>query len=645
MKNLKKILVVGLALGLVGGGTALALNHTKEMKVVKADDLETYIPMESAFFTDWDADAGSFAGTDARFWGENYSFEALDTFFRGETAEGWRGTLTSRKWNQSSQYIYFQLGGMKDYMEGEETGDPVFIRFHCGTYTFDFYNNTFVENPMVLRCFKVPNTEYAALKSLGDTFEMYMEIIDNKTQGYGFANFGYLHVNQTLESTGDAMRYYLNHLSTDSREWEVNKRKQIQNCYFENDSLKEVFFAPTQNISESFSSNSDFVNHWYFDHNYFNNFYDVPRHFDDAISTNEFRPDAPTNMPFNNDGGFFRGWYEDTEGHKSGFIASDAARYRFVSRPFVLGGTGIISVKMAGKASLHVIDATVKNTDNQAADLAWIDNVTMNMDGNQANIADSGFNTTAMVNHVINLEAYLGKTIQLAICDRDTSGWSAAYFDEIIVNYASAPAYHIDTCVQTNTSGTFYPSYPDVYINSAIRNDGNPNGVIYKGDSPVNTADDNAILNHVDSSNSLAAYNVWKSYIDVVRGGKEGRNFCSTRTSDGVKGVLNSYNELSAAAKQIVCASDDFERVGSGDWYTINPTIYGSNHAYNMAHNLQYLGEENSIAITVYNGSNIINKAKIELNKAMIIVVSIMAIVIASLAAVHFVFKKKKENQ
>ena len=53
MKNLKRLLVVGLALGLVGGGTALALKNTKEMKVAKADDLETYIPMESAFFTNW----------------------------------------------------------------------------------------------------------------------------------------------------------------------------------------------------------------------------------------------------------------------------------------------------------------------------------------------------------------------------------------------------------------------------------------------------------------------------------------------------------------------------------------------------------------------------------------------------------------
>ena len=642
MKNVKRILIVGLALGLVGGGTALALRQSKEMKVAKADEIETYIPMESAFFTNWTNDAGGFKNVGATFWGENYSFEALDTFYCGESAEGWTGTLTSRTWKQSTQYVYFQLGAAKDY--GGE-GDHVHLKFHYGTYEYDFYNNTFVENPMVLRSFKIPNEQYTALKALGDDFTMSVDIVDPRGSDYGFASFGYLHVNQTLESTGDAMRYYLNHLSTDSREWEVNKRKQIQNCYFENDSLKEVFFAPSETINESFNSNADFLNHWYFDYNYFNNNYNDPRHFDAAISTNEFRPDAATNMPFNNDGGFFRGWYEDAEGHKSGFVASDGLKYRFVSRPFVLRESAIISVKMAGKASLHVIDATVKNTDGQAADLAWIDNRAMNMDGNQSNMAESGFNTTAMVNHVINLEAYRGFTVQLAIADYDTSGWSACYFDEIVVNYVDAPAFHVDACIQTNNSGTFYPIYPDIYINAGNISNENPLGVKYNGGNAVNTENDNAILNYTDVTDSLAAYNVWKSYIDTVRGGKEGRNYCSALTSDGVKAVLNAYNGVTSGAKRLVCLSDDFERVGSGDWYTINPTIYGSAHAYNLGHSLTYLGQENNIAITVYNSFGAINRIQVQLDKTIYIIIAVGAVIITSLAAVHFVLKKKKENQ
>ena len=641
MNNLKRFLVIGLAMGLVGGGTAAALNHKKEVKVANAT-VETYIPMESAFFTDWTDAAGSFAGTDAGFWGEGYSFEALDTFFRGESAEGWTGTLTSRTWKQSTQYIYFQLGGAKDYEVANN--DPVHLVIHYGEYSENFFNNTFVENPMTLRYYKIPDDKFATLTAGGNDFDMYIEIVDNQTAGYGFANFGYLHVNQTLESTGDAMRYFLNHLSTDSREWKVNNRKNIFNSYFDNAYQREVFFAAVNNPSESFASNSDFVNHWYFDHNYFNNEYGPARHFDAAISTNEFRPEAATNMPFNNDGGFFRGWYEDAEGHKSGFVAADNLRYRFISRPFVLGGTGIISVKMAGKASLQVIDATVKNTDGQAADLAWIDNHAMQMDGNNTNMAESGFNTTAMVNHVINLEAYLGRKIQLAIADYDTSGWSACYFDEIVVNYATAPAFHVDVATQTNNSGTFYPIYQDIYVNSAKLTNENPLGVKYNEGNSVNTENENAILNHVDSSDSLGAFNVWSSYLNTVREGKKGVNYCGALASDGVKAVLNAYNGLSNGAKQLVCASDDFERVGSGDWYCINPTIYGNTHTYNLGRSLAYLGQENNINVAVFRGLNVFNLIQLDNDTTMPIVMIVAIVAFTSLLAVYFTLKKKKQN-
>ena len=604
---------------------------------------DTYIPMRASFFTNWTNDAGSIASVDARFWGENYSFEALAPFYRGETAEGWTGTLTSRTWRQSTQYVYFQLGGARDY---DHPDGHTHLVFHYGPYSADFYNNTFVENPMTLRYFKVPDDKFAELTTSSDDFDMYVEVVDPATGGYGFANFGYLHANQTKESTSNAMRYFLNHLSTDSREWEINKRKEIQNTYFDNADQREVFFAEFGDISDSFDTNDEFVNHWYFDHNFFNNYFNDARHFDDAISTNTFRPDDNfSNMPFNNDGGFFRGWYEPADGN--GFISSDAARYRFISRAFTLGGTGIISVKMAGKASLHVIDATVKNTDAQAADLAWIDNKAMNMDGAWANMAESGFNTTAMVTHIINLEAYVGRKIQLAICDYDTSGWSACYFDELDVSYATRPAYHVDVATQSNNSGTVYPVYFDIYINSACKNDQNQFGVIYNAGNAVNTADDNAILNHVDSSDSLPAYNVWKNYIDNLRNGKEGRSFCSVLTSDETKAFLNAYNGLTVSEKQIVCASDDFQRIGTGDWWTINPTIYDSEHQYCLASAIEYLAEENSVSVTVYQNGLALKSAGfsiIDIDNTFIAVAAVSVIVLALLFALVAYLRKKKKQ-
>ncbi|MCR4910904.1 MAG: hypothetical protein K5925_00005, partial [Bacilli bacterium] len=626
-----KIVALGLGLGLLGG-TAVGLGQ-KGVKVAKADGLETYIPMEAAFFTNWTNDAGSFAGTDARFWGENYSFEALDTFFRGESAEGWTGTLTSRTWKQHTQYVYFQLGGARDFDHGDN--GHAHLVFHVGGQNFDFYNNTFVENPMTLRYFKISDELYATLDK-ENGFDMSVDVVDPVGYGYGFVNLGYFHVNQTLESTSDAMRYFLNHMSTDSREWEVNKRQEIMNTYYNNADQRAVFFAPVNNIDESFSSNADFLNHWYFDHRFFNNNYDTEKHFDKVIGTDNYRPDAPTNMPFNNDGGFFRGWYEGSV--DAGFVASDGLRYRFVSRPFVLSGTGLISIKMAGKASLHVIDPSVLN-DGNTADLAWIDNKGMQMDGDAANMARSGFNTTAMVRHVINLEAYLGKTIQLAISDYDESGWSAAYFDSLVTNYASRPGYKVEVATQTNNSGTFYPAYRDIYINSACKTDGNQFGVIYNAGNGVNTADDNAILNHVDASDSLAAYNVWKSYIDVARSGNQGSSFCSVKTSDDVKAVLTSYESLNADAKAIVCASDDFQRNGEGDWWNINPTIYTPEHEYNMSYSLHYLGSLNG-----YNNVNL-SLGFITLNNdsSTIVVVLFTIMLVVSLFCL-VVAKKKRAN-
>ena len=594
----------------------------------------SFLPMRQEFLTNWTYDAGSFAGTDARFWGENYSFEALDTFYRGETVEGWTGTLTSRTWKQSTQYVYFQLGGAQDF---DHPNGHAHLVFHYGPYSADFYNNTFVENPMTLRYFKVPDDKFAELTANSDDFDMYVEVVDPATSGYGFVNLGYFHINQTEESTSDAMRYFLNHMSTDSREWEVNKRRQIMNTYFDNADQRAVFFRTVSDISDTFSSNSDFVNHWYFDHNYFNGDYGPEKHFDKAIGTDNYRPDASTNMPFNNDGGFFRGWYEGSV--DSGFVASDGLRYRFVSRPFVLSGTGLISIKMAGKASLHVIDPTVKNTDSQPADLAWVDNKAMQMDGDQSNMESSGFNTTAMVKHVINLEAYLGRTIQLAICDVDTSGWSAAYFDTLVSNYTSRPGFKVEYATQINNGGTHYPVYRDIYINSACKNDGNQYGVIYNGGNGVNTANDNAILNHVDASDSLPAYNVWKSYLDVVRGGTQGNNYCSNLVSDSIKGVLNSYNDISTSAKQIVCASDDFERGAGG-----LPTIYGSNHTYNIGRSLSYLAAENGINIVVYgSGYGVTNLIKADSSTILIVVISVLSISLI-LGFVLILRKKKVEN-
>ena len=59
MKKIVKIVSLGLAFGLLGG-VLVGANLNKDRKIAKADDPETYIPMESSFFTNWTDDAGDF---------------------------------------------------------------------------------------------------------------------------------------------------------------------------------------------------------------------------------------------------------------------------------------------------------------------------------------------------------------------------------------------------------------------------------------------------------------------------------------------------------------------------------------------------------------------------------------------------------
>ena len=644
MKKIKALLTLGLALGTLGG-IAAAFGHSANSKVVKADpEEESYIEMSTDFFTNWTNDAGYIGDQNSTFWGEHYSFEALGKFYCGESAGDWRGTLTSRTWKQRTQYVYFQFGGACDYARDDANNDYVHLEFKYGENTVKFYNNTFVENPMTLRYYKIPDEVFSGLsKDENGYFDMSVDVVDYQPGGnYGLANFGYLHVNQTLESTADAMRYFLNHLSSDSRDWKKGKRKAIFNSYYENSDQRAVFFASVgDNIDDTFNSNDDFLKNWYFDHNYFNDEYGTARHFDKAISTSTYRPGDNTNLPFNNNNGFFRGWFEnDTDG---GFVGADNLKYRFVSRPFTLSGTGIVSIKMAGKASLHVLNPLVQNTIGQDADVAWIDNRALNTDGwedSGRNIADTGFNTTTMVNHVINLEAYLGKTIQLAIADVDTSGWSACYYDDLVTKYTAAPGYHIDVVSQENNHGKFYPVYPDIYINSTRKSDQNERGVNYL-DRGINKENENAILNHVDSSNSLPAYNVWKSYFDTVRNGKVGQNYCSSRTSESVQSVLNSYISLSEGAKRIVCKSDDFERVGDGDWYKVNPTVYGANDAYNIANSLQYLANENSMSLVVYSSGLVYAPNNVVDNPSLVVAVITTAALVCVVALFFYTRKRK----
>ena len=533
---------------------ALSVNGTKKVLKVNADTpLETYIEMSEGAFTDYTDAKGSFAEKDAKFWTEGYSFNALDTFFRGETKEGWTGTLTTRTWEQQTQYIYFTWGAANNKLVDSVLKMKLVI--HCGSFRYEMSNDTFVGNPMVLRYFKVPDADYVTFN--GDRFNIHIELVDGLDGDFGFHNFGYLHVNQSEEQVSDAMRYYINHMGdgkrfTDNetrRNWEIAKRKEIYDYYFSNTDLKKVFLRTVTNINDGFDDNREFLNHWYIDPYYDNNV-PIETYVDQVIDFASARDPEGSAMPFNKSvSGFFRGWHDER-----GYEASDAGIYRFISRPFVLNEKGIVSIKMAGRgASLHVIDST-----NQS-DLAWIDVRSYNGDGDENNIALSGKNTVTMVRHIINLEEFAGRTIQLALADVHDHDWAAAYFDELRVNPLAYPTFNVDVVRQTNSTGTFYAVLTDKYVCSThIDNDSN--GVKY-----VATKD---VVTRVDTTSIYEAYKFVDFFYNNVRKTLNFNSICSI-SDDLVEELKTKYNALGNSARGIVNYSEDYDRGRdyTGNWY------------------------------------------------------------------------------
>ena len=125
---------------------------------VEALDVTTYIEMNAEAFSNWTESAGEFAPSNATFWGEAYSFNALDTFFRGETGSTSDTSLMLKPWTQSTQYVYFTWGGAPDYQKDESDTPYNYLKIYCGNeneYVDVLYNNTFAENPMMLKYFKI----------------------------------------------------------------------------------------------------------------------------------------------------------------------------------------------------------------------------------------------------------------------------------------------------------------------------------------------------------------------------------------------------------------------------------------------------------------------------------------------------------
>ena len=614
----------------IGGWTSVGdyngkiyVHNTGWSESIYTPGLESYIPMTSSFFTNWTDDAGSFRNVGANCW-NGKSLNALGSVMDGcLDHEGWTGTLNSRRWRQTTEWIYFQYGCANNNHVGEASDVKLVFKLWASadaenpSYVHDFHNDTFSQTTMLLRNYRIPSEEYAALN--GD-FYMSVDLVDGRGNDYGANEFGYLHVNQTHEQVSDAQWLYY----TRCVEGEARSVDDLRSHYYFNGSLRDGFVT---GFAESFNTQFSFDNNWMKD-SYGND--DGDRHQDRVISHSTYRNGS--NMPFNSEGGFFKGWYgegnDDYEGHVYGYVASDWSIYRFVSKPFRLPDNGLVSIKMAGNgASLHLLDF-----DGGHGDLAWVDCRTFTSAGDEIPIATTGKNVCTMVNHVINFSKYAGRLVQIGIADvangEKAGGWQAAYFDELRADYTSLPGLNIDI-VEQDYSGKTYSAIPDKYV-GAVEGDG---GVDYALDDGPES----------DTSPLKKASSFVTDYLNYFRNYRDnGNNFCSVHTSDEAKAFINRFNGvdetgLNSAERDLVLASDDYRRANATNvnWSTIAPD------KLSLRDSLVYIAEVNNMSLLNVGAqaSGYIAFLSKETNTAIIIVISLVSV--TALGLLLFVRKRK----
>ena len=108
--------------------------------------------------------------------------------------------------------------------------------------------------------------------------------------------------------------------------------------------------------------------------------------------------------------------------------AAEDKTYTVKSTDFVLGGAGVISFKLGGRAAtLRVYDKT------SGVCLAEYKNTAF-ADVEHAHV-EKGNRSLTMTTYYADLSQYIGMTLYIELADTETSNWGVAHFDDIITYY------------------------------------------------------------------------------------------------------------------------------------------------------------------------------------------------------------------
>ncbi len=473
------------------------------------------------------------------FWAQGRSYCALDNFIDSinNNGEGLTGTFKSKSFTQTKSYIYFTFGGNATnevVLVDEETNETV------KTLKNTYFKDPEVSCNMLIYSMEVPES------NLGHT--MHIEVKDLTTVGFGGVVFGDLHVNQTKEEVAKAYSVYLNNISISDELNSDNLNKTARNFIVdlynneENTDLYEFASYKLTDANVTFDQGNDNLSTLAFDDKYAKNLGDF--RFNGFISS-DTAYDWNEQMPFNNDGYFFNG-----NGYSE---RSEDAKFRFLTNKFTLSGTGLVSIKMAGRsAQLQVLDPSTIGTDSPTI-LETLDNASFaDCEGGVENVYFKGANYNTLQRVYWDLSEYVGKDIVLAIADKDTDkNWGMLFFDDLITKYDELPSFTVDVFGQTykGSETTYYGAFTDLYVKS---DDTNYNETFNEAYTFLN--------------------NYYYNTASLVNDKKH--DYLASNSSDEAKDTRKAYQTLSTEAKEIVDSSEDFYFSLEGDdWQNYKPTV------------------------------------------------------------------------
>ena len=496
----------------------LAIGHltgAKQYQRVSADEVpnyQTYVPVRTGWIERTDNGADYYGlnetdfnkyvrGRNERFWWGNAdpnnwdsqerTFNAVDDFI-DSVKEGGNGarinyrtpelTLTDR----NHRYICFNYSGLES--------NDIFINVFNVTKGHDAVTNvkTFFR--------ETPNGTFDDNKGKVDSEKKYGEITCNQTfryielpedietgnkfllyvhdgsqAGFGFFTFGGLYINQTLS---DVARHFSVHKTQmvlnkklNTSAWNNNAIDYVLNFYNTDD-----YYAPIRALENFTDANDDFevntnLSNWGYDQlnsTYENGNYASLNYSsiysDEGWKWGSYFYDNDGRMPANKTGNLYlTGEPDDTDGHTCGL--PETAKYRIVSQEFTLSGTGLISAKIGGHyAALQLLDSSFNV-------IATTGDVNPSfVDADITNIALSGARLNTMTRTYLDCGEFVGQRVHVALADTRTGGdWNLAYFDEVVTNYATLPAFQVDLIQQHigKSESDYYHGYVlDQYVDN-----------------------------------------------------------------------------------------------------------------------------------------------------------------------------------